>query len=58
MQQFYAEFQVQDLHQIVNELDAKVLDHTHSRGTKSIESIAANPCMNMWKAVECSKQTS
>ena len=51
--QFFAELQIQDLHQNFNELDMKALDHTCSRGTKCIDSIAATP--NIRKHMEGSR---
>ena len=41
------------MHQIFDELDVKELDHTHSRGTKCIDSIAATP--NIRKHMEGSR---
>ena len=43
VQHFFAESQVQDMHQHFNEIEAKELDYTHSRGAKCSNSIAATP---------------
>ena len=50
---FFAELQVQELHNIFNELDVKELDHMHSRGTKCVDSLVATP--NIRKHTEGSR---
>ena len=53
VQQFFTELQLKDLHQTFNGIEVKYMDHTHSRGTKCIDSIAATP--NIRKHIEGSK---
>ena len=53
MQHFFAELQVQELHNIFNELDVKELDHMHSRGTTCVDSLVATP--NIRKHTEGSR---
>ena len=43
LHQFFAELQLQYVHQTFNGLEWKELDHTHIRGTKYIDSIVATP---------------
>ena len=43
VKQFFAQLQLQDVHQNFNEIELSQMDHTHNRGTKCIDSIDVTP---------------